>query len=452
MSTWNVSNKLKDKILSETKKLDKNEVRILYLLRNLGPQRFTNLIEFSNLSRSTVSKYLKYHLSQNNVEKKIYNDKTNNLQEQRYFITELGIEKLNEEHYNKAHSLYFNELNSYISQMSDLVKFYKEIGVAESIIYQIVRTTSKIGDNFFLLDQNREFYLALFYIFLNSVLTRDYKFEINEFCKHYTVKKLRIDFYVDKIMSNKLGFYMFTRGEDIFFFHEEDILGTTTMRLIKDKLIKEIIQINLNGYRKVYDLDMVAEKIVEILVKMDLIWEANIEKNLTSIREPFEMLIEKILIRTALDMGFSKTFLMDIVLQSEKMLKSREGIKSLINIIEGSDRYEDLNLVSISDSKEIELDEILRRIQGFCPRCGKTILEKDLSNLCSKCGEKFRTNELVRDIDTANEISMRFKQQTLKEEQLIECPNPDCSYYVKSSWDVCPKCSTPIRKNKRLSD
>jgi len=452
MSTWNVSNKLKDKILSETKKLDKNEVRILYLLRNLGPQRFTNLIEFSNLSRSTVSKYLKYHLSQNNVEKKIYNDKTNNLQEQRYFITELGIEKLNEEHYNKAHSLYFNELNSYISQMSDLVKFYKEIGVAESIIYQIVRTTSKIGDNFFLLDQNREFYLALFYIFLNSVLTRDYKFEINEFCKHYTVKKLRIDFYVDKIMSNKLGFYMFTRGEDIFFFHEEDILGTTTMRLIKDKLIKEIIQINLNGYRKVYDLDMVAEKIVEILVKMDLIWEANIEKNLTSIREPFEMLIEKILIRTALDMGFSKTFLMDIVLQSEKMLKSREGLKSLINIIEGSDRYEDLNLVSISDSKEIELDEILRRIQGFCPRCGKTILEKDLSNLCSKCGEKFQTNELIRDIDTANEISMRFKQQTLKEEQLIECPNPDCNYYVKSSWVICPECSTPIRKDDPLSD
>lgn len=452
MSTWNVSNKLKDKILSETKKLDKNEVRILYLLRNLGPQRFTNLIEFSNLSRSTVSKYLKYHLSQNNVEKKIYNDKTNNLQEQRYFITELGIEKLNEEHYNKAHSLYFNELNSYISQMSDLVKFYKEIGVAESIIYQIVRTTSKIGDNFFLLEQNREFYLALFYIFLNSVLTRDYKFEINEFCKHYTVKKLRIEFYVDKIMSNKLGFYMFTRGEDIFFFHEEDILGTTTMRLIKDKLIKEIIQINLNGYRKVYDLDMVAEKIAEILVKMDLIWEANSEKNLTSIREPFEMLIEKILIRTALDMGFSKTFLMDIVLQSEKMLNSREGLKSLINIIEGSDRYEDLNLVSISDSKEIELDEILSRIQGFCPKCGKTILEKDLSNLCSKCGEKFRTNELVRDIDTANEISMRFKQQTLREDQLIECPNPDCNYYVKSSWDVCPECSTPIRANKSLSD
>ncbi|GAJ01056.1 unnamed protein product, partial [marine sediment metagenome] len=35
---------------------------------------------------------------------------------------------------------------------------------------------------------------------------------------------------------------------------------------------------------------------------------------------------------------------------------------------------------------------------------------------------------------------MRFKQIKLKEEEIIECPNPNCNYYVKSNWDICPEC------------
>ena len=111
--------------------------------------------------------------------------------------------------------------------------------------------------------------------------------------------------------------------------------------------------------RKSIIIDNIAEKIADTLIKMDLIWEANESKKIIGIREPFEMLIEKILIKTALEMGLSKTFLMDIVLQSEKILKSEEGLKSLKNVIEGSDRYEDLNLVSLSEFKKLDLDEIL---------------------------------------------------------------------------------------------
>jgi len=67
-----VSAKVKEKVLSEIKKIDQNDLRILYLLRNLGALRFTNIIEYSGLSRSTVSKYIKFHVSKNNIEKKIY--------------------------------------------------------------------------------------------------------------------------------------------------------------------------------------------------------------------------------------------------------------------------------------------------------------------------------------------------------------------------------------------
>ena len=58
MSKFVVTAKVKEKVLSEIKKIDQNELRILYLLRNLGPLRFTDIIEYSDLSRSTVSKYI----------------------------------------------------------------------------------------------------------------------------------------------------------------------------------------------------------------------------------------------------------------------------------------------------------------------------------------------------------------------------------------------------------
>ena len=98
MSKFVVTAKVKEKVLSEINKNDQNDLRILYLLRNLGPLRFTNIIEYSGLSRSTVSKYIKFHLSKNKIEKRIYRNPSKNIQEQRYFITDFGTEKLGEDY------------------------------------------------------------------------------------------------------------------------------------------------------------------------------------------------------------------------------------------------------------------------------------------------------------------------------------------------------------------
>ncbi len=431
METKSISKDLKSKVLTLAKDLDYDK-RVLFILKNLGPQRFTELENFCDISRSTLSKYLKLLIERFCIEKKIYDDN-----KPRYFITERGIEKIIEQSLGKAEGLnYIDKLNDDISKLTDLIEFYKEIGVADSIISQIVQKISKIKGNFFQLEQNRELYLALFYIFLNSALTREYKFEINEFCKHYTVKKLRIEFYVDRIMSSKFGFYMFVRGEDNFFFQEEDILGIATIRLIKDKIIEETIQKNLSLSNKLFDLDKMAGEIAEKLKKMDLIWDR--------IKEPFEILIEKIFVKMALEMGILKPTLMDMALQSEKISKSKGGINSLINIIEGSESYEDLNVVSISEYKKMDLDEVLEKIRGFCPKCGKTILKNDLSNVCSRCEKKFQDDELLTKVDKASEKSMRYKKEISKLEVLIECPN--CNYSVKPSWDICPACSTPIKK------
>ncbi|MHA2288203.1 MAG: hypothetical protein ACXABG_05405 [Promethearchaeota archaeon] len=449
MSKFVVTAKVKEKVLSEIKKIDQNELKILYLLRNLGPLRFTTVIEYSGLSRSTVSKYIKFHISKNNVEKKIYRNPSNNIQEQRYYITDLGTEKLGKDDIDRDKSIYFNEINDLLLKISELKNFYKEISVAESIITDITRNIINMGENFFLIEQNRDLYLTLFYIYNNSVLTRDFKFEITEFCKHYNVKKLRIDFYVDRLLSSDLGLYLFSRGDDKFFFHREDVLGVSTIRLIKDNLINEIVELNIAEEKMISDLDLdkLSEDITKKLLEMELIWDINESKGTSGIREPFEMLVEKMIIKYTLEMGIPRTSLMDIALQSKKLLKAEGGKNSLYNIINDSERYEDLNLVSISDSEETELFQSLKLLRGFCPKCGKTVLKNDLSNICIRCGLNFDNKELISDIEAASDLSVAYKINSIEEEKEIECPNPKCNYYVKSSWIECPQCFTPLGKS-----
>jgi hypothetical protein len=448
MSKFKVTAKVKEKVLSEIKKIDQNDLRILYLLRNLGPLRFTNIIEYSGLSRSTVSKYIKFHISKNNVEKKIFRNPSKNIQEQRYFITDLGTEKLGKDYIGYDESIYFSEINDLLSNLSELKNFYKEISVAESIITDITRNIINMGENYFLIEQNRDLYLTLFYLYNNSVLTRDFKFEITEFCKHYNVKKLRIDFYVDRLLSSDLGLYMFSRGEDKFFFHREDVLGVTTIRLIKDNLINEIVELSIAEEKMISDLDLdkLAEDIIKKLLEMELIWDINESQGISGIKEPFEMLVEKMIIKYALEMGIPKTSLMDIALQSKKLLKAEGGKNSLYNIINDSERYEDLNLVSISEAEETELFQSLKLLRGFCPKCGKTVLKNDLSNICVRCGLNFENKELLNDIEAASDLSVAYKITSIEEEKEIECPNPNCNYYVKSSWVECPECSIPLKK------
>ena len=439
MSVFPISSRSVGQILADVAKINRKDMRILYLLRNLGPLRFTDVIENSGLSRSTVSKYLHQNLNQNNVEKRLYTNQSQNIQETRYFITDLGIEKLGSELYLNKELIFFNEASGLISRLTDLVKFYVSIGVADSIINQIIKMIMNIGENYFELEQNPALYLSLFYIYLNSVLTRDFKFEINEFCKHYNVKKIKIDYHVDKIMSNKLGFYMFSRGDDIFFFHEEDILGKITMQSIKDRLTTEIIRVNLDSKKQFMnlDLDKLSEEISNELIKQDYIWEA--------IKEPFEILIEKMIIKFALDLGVPKTSLWDMSLLSTKLSKPIGGTLSVINIIEGSKRYEDLNLVSISEPEDSLLDNVLGDIEGFCSNCGKSIWKKDITNPCPRCSKSFDAIQLTKDINKASEISVNYRQNSLLEEQEIECPNPDCNYRVKMEWGECPQCGTILR-------
>ena len=171
MESWNISKKLRTELLKKSINIEDNSRRILFILSNFGPQRFTNILKYSNLSRSTVSKYLNTHKKEKNVEQKLIRDKAANNQYQCYVITEKGKEKLGEEPLKLKEELFIvNELKQNVRKLEDLIDFYKEIGVEDAFIIHIIKIISKIGDNFFELQQDRDLYLSLFYIFYNSIL------------------------------------------------------------------------------------------------------------------------------------------------------------------------------------------------------------------------------------------------------------------------------------------
>ena len=195
------------------------------------------------------------------------------------------------------------------------------------------------------------------------------------------------------------------------------------------------------------------EDIAEQLKSMGLIWDETTQAFDMGVQKEFEVLIEKLIIKTALDMGFSKTLLMEMVIQSEKLSKSKGGKNFLKKILEGSAIYEDLNVVQISDIKEEEedreeetpLDELLDQVKGFCSNCGKIILKSEFLKDCTKCGLELVAKKLLKSIDAANEASMRYKQESMVEEELITCPNKKCGMPVLPSWEICPHCNYKIR-------
>ena len=261
MESWNLSKKSRNERLAKAQGIEDNSRRILYILSMLGPQRFTNLITDSNLSRSIVSKYLNYHQNNNYIEQRIITDPITNKQYRGYVITDKGKEKLGEKPLEEIFMI--NELKKNVKELENLIAFYKEIGIDESFIFHIIRIVSKIGDNFFKIQQDRDLFLALFYVFYNSILGQGafakkywrfdetkvehpelnkdfpgYKLNLDQFCEIYKIAPEAINYLARlKLMTSELGFYLIKRENDDFFFHEEDLLGTTTLRLIKDRLI-----------------------------------------------------------------------------------------------------------------------------------------------------------------------------------------------------------------------
>ena len=127
-----------------------------------------------------------------------------------------------------------------------------------------------------------------------------------------------------------------------FFFHEEDLLGTTTFRLIKDRLIDEIINLQEGISDQIYDLDVMSEEITVELKELGLIWD--------EIMAQFQLLVLNLIIKNAIEMGFlniEREKLMEGLTQSSKLETSKEG-RLLKDIILKGLKMEALNLNTLT--------------------------------------------------------------------------------------------------------
>ncbi|MFX1340935.1 MAG: hypothetical protein ACFFDK_20160, partial [Promethearchaeota archaeon] len=174
-----------------------------------------------------------------------------------------------------------------------------------------------------------------------------YKLNLDQFCELYNVAPEAINYLARlKLITNELGFFLIKRENDDFFFHEEDLLGTTTLRMIKDRLIDEIIHLESGYYTELYNLDKMAKEISLQLKEMGLIWDA--------IQKQFELLILNLIIKNAIEMGFLETDrkkLLEIVSQSKKLPKSVEGKRLKQNILQGTKIQESFNIVTVLESE-----------------------------------------------------------------------------------------------------
>ncbi|TFG18187.1 MAG: hypothetical protein EU531_00740 [Promethearchaeota archaeon] len=323
------------------------------------------MVKYSNLSRSTVSKYLKLHTKNENIEQKLITDKNSNNQYQGYVITDKGIEELREGPLRlKDELLIINELKENVRKLEVLIDFYKKINLEDPFIIHIIRIVSKIGDNFFELQQDRDLFLSVFYIFYNSILGqgalankywrfdkegtqqfKGYKLNIDQFCKLFKVRKEAINYLARvKLIQSDFGFYLIKRQNNDFYFHEEDLLGTTTLRLIRDRLFDEIIILQEGISDTNFDLDIMSEEIVEQLSEMGLIWSA--------IKYQFQLLLVNLIVKSAIDMGFleiEREKLMEGIVQSKMLISSEEGKILLESIEEGKFFNVNLNILTEQD-------------------------------------------------------------------------------------------------------
>jgi len=171
-----------------------------------------------------------------------------------------------------------------------------------------------------------------------------YKIDLDQFCIIHKVSREAINYLARvKLIKNEFGFYLIKREQNDFFFHEEDLLGTTTIRLIKDKLIDEIINLQEGIYDMTYDLDIMAEEITNHLKEMGLIWDA--------IKSLFQLLVLNLIVKNAIEIGFleiEREKLMEGVAQSQKLFLSEEGKKLKETILNGGKIEVNLNILTLT--------------------------------------------------------------------------------------------------------
>ncbi len=329
----------------------KNATEVLRILQaSDSPVTFTDIARKCILSKATVSKYL-HQLVELQIVKKVH-DK--NSKRWKYQTTQ------------KAHSL---NLVPKQQAQNRMIEFLYSVNVPDTIIWQLTSLISYNLNAFLELPQTNDCYLAFFYVYYN-LLTGNLFLRRDRFCEFCRIKRISLDYHLDKILSNKLGFYHIEYMGADFFFHKTDEIGTNLSQITEDLLSQYILKQTYlasqqNAARSWEPLPL--EDIVKS-IKSQLK-----EKNLIKGRivAPFETFILKYVVKKAVDRGIPNDALPES--KPEEIFFAPEHIEDIV---------------------------------GYCPTCGNWIFQGVLK--CSRCKLEIKEKDLLFNIIQAQELSRKY--------------------------------------------
>jgi DNA-binding PadR family transcriptional regulator len=335
--------------------------KILYLLKEKGTMRFKELLAVCDptdsgmrekkgiklMTRGTLGKYLKVLKKQEYIIQ-IAGQEKDLRTFSKYEITKSGIEHLqqilaiNEEDIPKATEEEVVRPDYFQLFYNPITQFFQKIGVEqEQYLPQLIRMVARIKPQyFFKLPQSDEFYYTLFYLYQNMLefslgKARFFFLGLDAFCDTYGVTKIQVQYHLEKLLNEDLGFYQIN-WEQPLFFQREDLIGGILLNLIQNELEADIVKKSLKLPDRA-DFHYMAENIIQQLIDLKLLWHG--------IRDAFQIFTEALLILKAIQRGYTRLDFMEDWPPFRRMLTTTQGIELSKKIFSALSEYKKLDLL-----------------------------------------------------------------------------------------------------------
>lgn len=337
--------------------------KILYLLKEKGTMRFKDLVLICDpteggssdkkgmklMTRGTLGKYLKILKKQAYISQIVFQE-NDFRSHSKYEITKSGSEHLqqilaiNEEDLSSDKDTETVRPDYFQLFYNPITVFFQKIGVEqEQYLPQLIRMIARINPQFFFkLPQSDEFYYMLFYLYQNMLefsigKARFFFIGLDAFCDTYGVTKIQVQYHMEKLLEQDLGFYLI-KWEHALFFQRDDLIGGILFNLIQNELEADIVKKSLKLPDRA-DFHYMAENIVQQMLDLKLLWHG--------IREAFQIFTEALLILKAIQRGYTRLDFMEDWPPFRRMLTSTQGIELSKNIFSTIPEYKKLDLLQI---------------------------------------------------------------------------------------------------------
>jgi predicted transcriptional regulator/DNA-directed RNA polymerase subunit RPC12/RpoP len=392
------------------------KLKILQVVQDSGEFcGFTKIWREARHGKSTVDKYLKQM-----VEEGLLLRVTPEGQPQsKYQITPAGQDEL-------AQNLVDGNAQSKVSPaesspgglgqpayLQQLISFYKQIFVDDEMIGKIALLFSRLGEKVVQLAEgiNREdFYWALWYIFVNGP-GRELAMNMREFCEFHKVKRISLEYFLDKITSLDVGLHRVNRAQWDCFYHDQDELGTNLARMVDEFLTA--FQFRKGRQERSKSAELVEQEKLPVAGGAQKIFEDLIDKKILNVtdawRVQFTEHLRRYIVRRAMDRGF---------------------------------KAEDLPAEWPAEEVDHSLNYLAHfdDLVGFCGMCGNWMGRG--MRICPRClQEVTEKTPLVISFLEARDLARKYKEE--QAEQYKNCPH--CGYRIVPGFiGKCPSCNKDI--------